>query len=62
MFNPSAGTYTARIASRIDFMITSIAFDFINSGGQVFNVKFESTEGGKSKAIGLKYGDELYMV
>ena len=34
----------------------------MNDRKETMTLKFERTDGGKAKALGLKYGDELYMV
>lgn len=34
----------------------------MNDRKETMTLKFERTNGGKAKALGLKNGDELYMV
>ena len=34
----------------------------MNDRKETMTLKFERTDGGKAKALGLKYGAELYMV
>ena len=42
--------------------MTGISFEFTNSWNQIFKLDLEKSEGGKAKALGLAYGDVVYLV